>query len=352
MANGNAIRYRIPLLIVGALFVIWGILGLIDQRNVPYTGYLTDGNNTVIRVDPGSPAERAGLKKGDFVRSNGGISVEDSRALARRERPTIGQTRTLVVERRGETVPGAAGAAPATESLDITYTNLPGRDAALGYAAFLIGLCFVGCGLSAYLKVPSRSTTLLGLMGLCIGLAFFAGPYFSSFFVRTLVSSIQSVIVMLSLAFLLHFMLEFPRQKAFLQKKHATKIIYGPAVLIALFVLFLIIVEPRATSGLNQISNILFGLFFVAYFGCAVVVMIHTYAKATPQERSEHGLNIVLAGILIGLLPVTIASLISIFAPRLVLPGLDFYFLTMILIPITLAMAVLRQKPAPTVARS
>ena len=53
-------KYKTPFLVIGALFVIWGILGLVDMRNVTYEGYLTDGNNTVIRIDEGSPAEAAG----------------------------------------------------------------------------------------------------------------------------------------------------------------------------------------------------------------------------------------------------------------------------------------------------
>jgi hypothetical protein len=58
-----------------------------------------------------------------------------------------------------------------------------------------------------------------------------------------------------------------------------------------------------------------------------------------------------LAGILIGLLPMIFALLVRVVAPRLVLPGVDFYFLTLILIPVVLAQAVGRRKPAVMVAR-
>jgi hypothetical protein len=217
---------------------------------------------------------------------------------------------------------------------------------ALSDAEVLIGLCFVACGLTACLKAPARSATLLALAGICMGLVFFAGPHISSFFVRMLAGSIQILVVFLGFAFLLHYMLETPKPKRFLQWKHARKIIYAPAVLMVLFVVFQIVLEPRATSGLNQMNNILFGLFFVAYFGCAAAAMIHTYAKATPQERAAYGLNIALAGSLIGLLPVTIAALIGTVAPKLVLPGGDFYFLTLILIPISLTAGMLRQSRA------
>jgi hypothetical protein len=74
------------MLVVGALFVVWGIVGLFDMANVPYHGYLTDPTNTVIRVDEGSPADAAGLAVGDRIASINGVSVEDTPALTRMPR--------------------------------------------------------------------------------------------------------------------------------------------------------------------------------------------------------------------------------------------------------------------------
>jgi hypothetical protein len=47
------------------------------------------------------------------------------------------------------------------------------------------------------------------------------------------------------------------------------------------------------------------------------------------------------------LLPVTISALVTTFAPSVILPGSDFFFLTMVLIPITMALAVVRGEAAP-----
>ncbi len=341
MDNASSSRYRIPFFTVGILFACWGILGLIDLSNVPYSGYREDGNNTVTWARPGSPAERAGLKRGDYIRSIGGISVEDSSALAHRQRAKIGETRSFVVERREN-----GGKAPVTKTIDITFANLPARSMALDFAAFLIGFCFLGCGLVASGKAPARGATLLALAGICLSAAFFTGPYISSFFGRMLAGSIQSLVVILGLAFLLHYMLATPKPKQFVQGKHATQVIYGPAVVMVLFFLYLVIVQPRGTSILNEVSNILFGLLFAGYFGCAVVAMIHSYAKATPGERADYGLNIALVGSVIGLLPIIIAEIVGIVAPKVILPGSDFYFLAMILIPISLTTAMLRQSRA------
>ena len=114
-------RSRKLLLVVSAALVVWGVLGALDIRNQTYTGYATDGNNTITRVTDGSPADVAGLETGDYIRSIGGIPVENARALAARPRPEIGETWTLVVEQRDPTVLASGEEAPATESIDITY---------------------------------------------------------------------------------------------------------------------------------------------------------------------------------------------------------------------------------------
>jgi MFS family permease len=273
--------------------------------------------------------------------------MEDTPALTRMPRPDIGETRTLVVEESAETVLAAGDEGPATREVAITYAGESGRNVALTWAAFIIGLCFVGFGLLAYRRAPSRASTLLALTGLCLGLAFLGGPYIGSYAIRTIISAVVLVLIVLGFATLLHCLLEFPKVKAILGKKHATKVLYAPAVLMALFFLWLIIFEPRGTSTLNNVANVLVGIFVVGYFGLALAALIHSFVKATPDERSRSGLNLMLGGVLIGLLPVTIASLVAIFAPAVILPGADFYFLTMVLIPITMAMAIMgAAKPA------
>ena len=74
--------------------------------------------------------------------------------------------------------------------------------------------------------------------------------------------------------------------------------------------------------------------------------MLHSYLKATSLERARYGLRIELAGILLGILPVTIEVVFRIIMPRLVLPGADFYYLTVVLIPVALVMAIMRQRSA------
>jgi len=346
----KAAAYRTPMLVGAALFVLWGVFGVLDAGNVPYSGYLTDGNNTVTQVEEGSPARAAGLAVGDYIRSISGIPVEDTRAIGQLGRPQVGETRTLVVEQRAATALAAGEGAPATREVAITYGAPLGRDVALTWAAFFIGLCFVGFGLFAYLKAPSRSATLLALMGLFLGTGFFVGPYFESYAVRSTFTALGLVVAIFGFAFLLHFLTEFPKPKAIMERRHTTKLLYLPALLVALFALYLIGFAPPGTSGFNRFAVTMFGLFIVLYFGLALWALIHSFIKATPDERSRFGLNLMLAGALIGLLPLTIAALVGIFAPTVVLPGARFFFLTMVLIPISMALAAIKAETAATPA--
>jgi hypothetical protein len=328
-------KYKTAFVAVAALIALLEIPGALDIRNRPFDGYWTDPNDTVIRVFPDSPAQQAGFAEGDRIISSGGIDMKDSKALARRPRAKISETRTYVVERAGQTV-----------NLDLTFSGMPARDVVLSFASAIIGFCFLIFGLWAYLKVQNESTTLLALLGLCLGLAFVNKPYIDSYTARTIYFSVLNVVLIFGLACLLHFMMTFPKAKKILEKKNIMIVLYGPAALVTLFVLFLIVSEPEATSALNTLTNIVIGVFLAGYLGLAAVAMVHSYIKATPQEQTLHGLNFMLLGTVVGLAPVVISAIVGVIAPKVVLPGVEYYGLTMVLIPLSLAYATLKKEKA------
>ena len=79
-----------------------------------------------------------------------------------------------------------------------------------------------------------------------------------------------------------------------------------------------------------------------------MIAVVHSYIKASTQERSATGLNLMLLGMLIGFGPVLLSILVHTLSPRMgELPGERFYSISLLAIPIGLAMALIKVKPAP-----
>ena len=86
------------------------------------------------------------------------------------------------------------------------------------------------------------------------------------------------------------------------------------------------------------------------YLVASLVTVYRSFAGATGSERKASGLQLMMIGAVVGLLPPMIGILAGVVAPHVVLPGQNFYFLTFIAIPITWSMAVLQKSDAPAVA--
>ena len=166
--------------------------------------------------------------------------------------------------------------------------------------------------------------------------------YFSSFTIRTLIGVLILPVIIFGFAALLHFALAFPKPKSWLEKKNSLWILYAPPLFVSAYIIYLILAQPDATSALNQITQIIFGLFIIGYFGLSIVVIIRTYLKASAKERSENGLNIMAVGVILALLLPVISIATGIIAPKVVLPGSDFFGLTFILLPLSFSYAVMK----------
>jgi len=329
--NAGAEKARTLLLVLGALFAIWGILGWMDVGNLAQGGYATDGNNTVTQVLPGSPSEKAGLQVGDYIVSMNGISTEDAAAFSRQSRPDVGETWPWVVTRDGETV-----------NFDLTWGELVPQRKLIAHGSVVVGFCLLGFTLWAHWKRPSRATAALAMAGVFLSLAFLNGPYFESSGLRSFSNALAVIIVFVGVASLLYFLMVYPKVSSFLDKANGKLIFFAPAVALGLFLAYRTLMTPVATSGLNVFTNIFAGVVISIYVLGSVVYMVRSYLGASAEERDNKGLNLMLIGTLVGLLPIGLATLINVFAPQVVLPGQPFYFLALILIPITWSVAVMR----------
>jgi hypothetical protein len=335
--TGNKTNY----LIAAVLVAIWGILGVMDRSNVPYSGYFTDGNNTVTQVLDASPAQMAGLQTGDVITSTGGIAVSDVRAATERGRASIGETRAFVVDRGGQAA-----------TVDLQYAAVPSTQALVGHLGSLIGLSFIFFGLWVFRKMPNATTGSLAWFGVCFGATFMAAPYFSSAVVRTATGVVVTIAVVLGFALLLDFLRQTGSDEAFTDQKSTSNRIFWPAIGVAALLAMLAIVQPTATSGLNVAVRLIVGLFVVGYLGGSLLQVFRNYTGADAATRESRGLGMMLAGAVVGLGPVVSVSLITLVSPSTVIPTSQYWFLTLAAIPATFAIAAMQASEAVLTGRA
>jgi hypothetical protein len=327
------------LLVFSALIFVWSVLGALDVRNFVDSGYATDGNNTITQITEGGPADRAGFEVGDYIRSIGGISVEDTRAATQRGRAEAGEVREFEVERDGRLV-----------NLNLTYVPQSGAQLAAAYGIIVVGVLFLLSGVLAFVAAPGNATWLLALLGLAFASAFAGGPYFSSATIRTAVVGVTFVLITAGFAVMAHFILVASKKNRALERSRTLWLLYGPAALVCVLSCWLLVFQPPATSAVNVFFRFLFGLFVVAYFGTCLIALIRGYVKATPGMRVSRGLNLMMIGAVIGLAPSIVISAVGLVAPQVVVPGAQLVPLGIGLMPVMFAIAAVRGERAAQAA--
>jgi hypothetical protein len=329
--NEQSTKYNSILFIAGLLFIIWGILGLMDAKNYTYAGYNTGDDYNVIKVEEESPAESAGLQLGDIIKSTGGIAVTDSKALNKRERAKIGETRDIVVERNGEEL-----------TLPLTYTTMKGLDSTNNTVGFIIGLLFIILGLYGHHKHKTTLSFSFAVFALCFGYLFMNGPYISSVVLSSIVGIISTGLVLFSFTALAMYMLKYPPKSAFLNGSNK-RLLYIPMLLLLVLISAITILQPDGSGTFNMILRLLFGAFIIFYFALALITLIKKYMHASAEERSSKGLNMMFIGTVVGLLPILIYFTMGTLKPGIDLPGNDYVFYTFAAIPIFFLLALNQQ---------
>lgn len=329
------------ILALATLIITWGLFSLADQSNTPYSGF--GGAVEVFRVDEGGPANQAGMQVGDRVISRNGIPADDLRTLRRQPRAEIGEALSFVVERT-DAVTGDT----TTETLVVTFTAEPSSDAAGDFVGAVIGLVILFCGIFVYFRVPSQASLLFCVVCLCYGHGMFPTLYFSTFEVRIFMEVISMLIGLAMLASFLHFLLVFPKRKKLLEKAGKEKVIYLPAALLALIAIFNLI-SDQLNHGLGTVLARSSVILFLGYVVLSIAAIIHTFLKATPEDRRGFGLNFVLWSIIIGIAPLLLSTMFGILSPRISLPGADYYWIIRVLIPVAFAHALMKSGRPPAV---
>jgi hypothetical protein len=337
-------RYKILLLVLTGVVFIWGMIGASDITRIPYAGYtLSPDASRVTHVRADSPAEQAGIRAGDTVTQINGIPISDLATLTKRGRQAIDSDGSLTVK-RGET----------EQTLTFRYDQQPLVDVITGPGFLtLIGLAFLILGLMVYLRNPTRLSTGFCSLSLLFAVSLFHAPYVASSLPRRIIEAVLGVLFAILLAVLLNYCLNFPSIKTIMIRRpwlrQASYLIAGAwGIMLAT----IIITTPPMWGRRMLALSIINGLIIGGYVLLSVVSVIHSYVKASAEEREDTGLNFMLLGLVIGLGPILLAILLHTFIPHMAaLPGERFYSMTMLAIPIGMALAVMKREPVVTAVR-
>ncbi len=332
MNNEQWSKYKKALTVLSVLVGLVAIPSARSIFKIADLGYRTNMDHAVIQVAPDGPAEKAGLQVGDAIKSIDGIDVKDIKSHLQRPKPKIDDIRAMTVEREGN-----------QKEISLNLTEYPLQYKVHFLLLKVIGLCGIFVYLYVYLKVQSRITFLCLIGGLCMALGHFfqiLGIESRALFVVYYI--VFSAMLFLGLSLGAYFFLLFPKPKSLLEKKNVKVFLFAPAIACTVFTSMILLLKP-AIMGVRNNSLILIlnggAAYYILWIGITVV---HTYIRATPQERSQQGLNILFFGTVLVTALVLAPTIAVMVATIEALPGWMFYTLSPIIMPFILATAVLK----------
>lgn len=313
------------------LVAIWGVMGWFDLGSQAEAGFQTDTNNRVIAVHADSPAAEAGLLVDDSILKIGGFAAGDARSQARLPRMKAGDTRVFTVERDG-----------AEREVSIVYLALSQQKLTFERVSLAVGFCFLLFPVLALFRAPNHATRLLAVMGTGLSMSLLQGPFIADAGVRAMTATISSLFVLVGMAALVQFLMVFPARRTFMDKSYAKTLIYLPALLLWLLLAWRLLFTPPASTALNIFHGLLTGIVEGGYFLFGLFLLLHNYSKTNRVQRKALGLNLMLWGTVLGLLPAVIGQLTTAFSPQSALPGQAYYFISLALIPMAWARSASR----------
>jgi sigma-B regulation protein RsbU (phosphoserine phosphatase) len=306
-----------------------GTLLRLPERS--FWGMLVGEDLGVRRVFPGSPAAEAGIQKGDRILSFAGApwsrtwerSFGPSGEASVRLASPQGEERTAIVER---------GPSPFSETL---------RTLVMAF----VNISFVGIGLVVFLSRSDRIATLFFLMCLLFATALSPAQDFQLRGAAFTLTTVRALATVFLPPVFLHFFLSFPRRSPWLSRlPWGALILYLPSVAMVPFVLkfeadfILFDRHPSlAMMAFEQAAAILF-----VVMGVLGIFAFLASVRRITSPLLRRSLRWVLPATALGVLPPLAMGAILNLRPDLQIPGERYVFLTLVLVPLSFAHAIVR----------
>ncbi len=325
--NQQNLSRRVAWLVVAAVaLTVWGIIGIVQRRDLGRGGYFYGPDYIVSSVSPEGAGAKAGIQVGDRVLSVGGIPVQELPMQSRWTQPRVGESLLIEVERNGESV-----------AIEVVYGRSRLDPVVSGLRTLMVGLSFLGLGLWAYVRAPTRHAWTVALMGLAMALSVVRGPHLGAW--DGVASHINIASAVLFVALLLHFLLTFPQAGRFGGSRQTARLIYGVWLLYVAFLVVELIVHPALYAAYGFLGFML----LLAYGVLVLATAIHAFVKTRRIELRESGLGVVLLGLLVAIVPNLAYVAVRIFLPGITLPAPSYVTVLLIAIPLTLVIGVRKQ---------
>jgi sigma-B regulation protein RsbU (phosphoserine phosphatase) len=337
--QGHDYRLHSRIRILAVVFIVYVLAAeiflAVQMPDQPYSGARLNGL-TVARVDSGSPADRAGLRKGDRIIAVAGTTCTGSSSYSRCIAAAgPGQTVDYEISRQGFIL-----------RLPVKMSDMPLKEVARKASLLAVGFSFMAIGLLVYFKRTDKLALVFYLLCLAFGIALvnIANPEPRAGW--HIYKPVLNDIALLSLPPLfLHFFLIWPKPSRLLKERpRLAYFIYIPMVALLLVSAALHLADfaydryyPAAQSGLLSATAL--------YFICCVLMGLTAFVASYRRVRSGSArskLRLVVWGTLAGTLPLIVIQVILSIRPALEVPGERLAFLPLILVPVAFGHAIVR----------
>ena len=138
----------------------------------------------------------------------------------------------------------------------------------------------------------------------------------------------------------------YPRPKFASKRKGVAALILGPALVLGLVDLLFAILRMPGFAEIESLVRLVAGILLVLFLVLALVAALHSCVAATREERRSQGLNVVLAGVTAGFLPLLLSDLVLMLMGIETSRAMDVAIMMIAVVPMGLAIGAVRGERA------